>query len=88
MPTRNDKEYLSVSVLSKYDENPDNIGAHTCELKYINGAKLKAFGLGYSCDVLKAGISGTKGANCVFTNTIERLYLDHAATWELITPTK
>ena len=28
-----------VSVLSKYDENPNNIGAHTCELKYINGAK-------------------------------------------------
>ena len=46
--------------------------AHTCELKYISGAKLKAFGLGYSFefDVLKAGISGTKGANCVFTNIL------------------
>ena len=59
-----------VSDLSKYEENPNNIGAHTCELKYINGAKLKAFGLGYSCDVLKADISGTKGANCVFTNIL------------------
>ena len=59
-----------VSDLSKYEENPNNIGAHTCELKYINGARLKAFGLGYSCDVLKAGISGTKGANCVFTNIL------------------
>ena len=32
--------------------------------------KLKAFGVGYSYDLLKAGISGTKGANCVFTNTL------------------
>ena len=34
-----------VSDWSEYEENPNDIGAHTCELKNINGAKLKAFGL-------------------------------------------
>ena len=52
---------MKKSNLSKYEENPYNIEAHTCELKYINGAKLKAFGLEYSYDVLKADTKWHKG---------------------------